>query len=101
MTSLPRRALGGENRHPADRLADLRQQIGDLQAEADNLRAYLMKHPEDRVGDEHLASVGSYERRHVDWAGLERKVGTEVLQRFTTLKPVSVVRLRERRRDAA
>jgi hypothetical protein len=89
------------NRHPADRLADVRRQIEGLEAEVDSLRAYLLEHPEDRQGDEHLASVGSFQRKHVNLAALEGEIGRDVLQRFTTLKPVAVVRLRARARDVA
>lgn len=89
------------NRHAADRLHELRAEIRTLEAEADELRAYLQEHPEDLVGDEYLASIGSYQRRHIDLEGLEREIGKAVLQRFTSLKSIAVVRLRERERDAA
>jgi hypothetical protein len=88
-------------RHPADRLADARRELEKLQAEIGSLRAYLMEHSEDREGDEHVACVGTYRRKHVDWAGLEREIGPKTLQRFTNLKPVAVVRLRDRKRDVA
>jgi hypothetical protein len=67
----------------------------------DGLRAYLVEHPEDREGDEHLACVGTYRRKHVDLVGLEREIGKDTLQRFTSLNPVAVVRLRDRERDVA
>jgi hypothetical protein len=85
------------NQHPVDRLRDVRSGIKELEAEADELRAYLQEHPEDLVGNEYQASIGSYQR--VD--GLEREIGKAMLQRFTSLKRIAVVRLRERERDAA
>ena len=45
--------------------------------------------------------VGTYRRKHVDLAGLEREIGRDILQRFTSLEPVAVVRLREREQEAA
>lgn len=38
------------NRHPADRLAELREQITDLEAEAERLRRYLLANPDDCEG---------------------------------------------------
>ena len=38
------------NRHPADRLADVRSEIKQLEAEEEQLRAYLLEHPQDRTG---------------------------------------------------
>jgi hypothetical protein len=94
-------AMREGNRHPADRLADVRRQIEELEIEVNNLRAYLMEHPEDREGDEHTATIGSSQKKHVNLAALEREIGSDTLQRFTNLKPVAVVRLRERKREAA
>ena len=94
--------MDGANRHAADRLHDVRAQIRTLEDEADELRTYLIVHPEDCTGDEYEASIGSYQRRHVDWEGLERAVGRELLQRFVGLRAITVIRLREcDRRDAA
>lgn len=89
------------NRHPADKLFDARTAIKTLEAEVDELRAYLQDHPDDLVGDEYQASLGSYRRRYIDWEGLEAEIGRATLQRFTSFKPIAVVRLRERERDAA
>jgi hypothetical protein len=89
------------NRHPADRLHEVREEIKALETERDTLRSYLMEHPQDLAGDEYQASVALYQRRFVDWAGLERAIGRDVLQQFTRLTPITVVRLRERRERAA
>jgi hypothetical protein len=45
------------NGHPVDRLADVRSE--KLEAEEEELRAYLLEHPNDREGVEHIASGGS------------------------------------------
>lgn len=89
------------NRHAADRLHDVRAEIKTLKAEADELRTHLLEHLEDLEGDEYRASVSSYWRRQIDWEGLERAVGKETLQRFTSESRIAVVRLCARERDAA
>jgi len=43
------------NRHPADRLGDVRSEIKKLEAEEAKLRSYLLEHPQDRTGEEHIA----------------------------------------------
>ena len=88
------------NRHPADRLADVRSEIKRLEAEEAKLRAYLLEHPQDRTGQEHVAVVGSQSRRRVDLKALADEVGASILQRFTTFGTAVVVRLQQRQRDA-
>jgi len=60
-----------QNRHPADRLADVRSEIKRLEAEETKLRAYLLEHPQDRIGEEHIVVVGSQSRKRV--AGWSRR----------------------------
>jgi len=43
-----------QNRHPADRLADVRSEIKRLEVEEEGLRAYLLEHPSDRTGEERV-----------------------------------------------
>jgi hypothetical protein len=88
------------NRHPADRLADVRSEIKRLEAEEAKLRAYLLEHPQDRTGQEHVAVVGSQSRRRVDLKALADEVGASILQRFTTFGTAVVVRLQQRQHDA-
>ena len=89
-----------QNRHPADRLADVRSEIKRLEAEEAKLRAYLLEHPQDRTGQEHVAVVGSQSRRRVDLKALADEVGASILQRFTTFGTAVVVRLQQRQHDA-
>lgn len=89
------------NRHPSDQLFDVRQRIKALEDEVDALRAYLLAHPEDLTGDEHQASVGTYQRKYVDLDGLEREIGTAMFQRFVRFRPITFVTLKECERDAA
>ena len=58
-----------QNRHPADRLADVRFEIKRLEGEEAKLRAYLLEHPHDRVGEEHIAVIGSQSRKRVNLKG--------------------------------
>jgi hypothetical protein len=67
------------NRHPADRLADVRSEIKQLEAEEERLRAYLLEHLQDRTGQEYAAIVGSQSRRRVDLKALADEIGASVL----------------------
>jgi hypothetical protein len=71
------------NRHPADRLADIREQIRQLESEEAKLRAYLLHHPDDLCGHDFEAIVASQTRKRLDLAGLARHVGDAVVERFT------------------
>jgi len=84
------------NRHPADRLAEVRIEIRRLEGEEQELRGYLLEHPDDLVGEELIASIGSQDRRHVDLKALADEVGRSVLTRFTRIQRTTCVRLRER-----
>jgi hypothetical protein len=84
-----------QNQHPTDRLADVRAEIKRLETEEEQLRAYLLEHPADRIGEEHVATVSSQDRRRVDLKGLTDEIGASVMARFTTFKSTMIVRLRE------
>jgi hypothetical protein len=87
------------NRHPADRLADVRQDIKRLEQEEQELRIYLLEHPHDRTGMEHIATIGEQRRSRVDLKALANEVGHSLLQRFTHFTSCRTVRLRERSND--
>jgi hypothetical protein len=84
------------NRHPADELADTRAEMRRLEGREEELRAYLLEHPDDRIGDEHVASVGEQQRKRIDLKALADEIGLSVLQRFTAYRAVMTVRLRQR-----
>jgi hypothetical protein len=84
------------NRHPVDPLADVRLEIRRLEAEEEELRAYLLEHPDDREGAEHIASVGEQRRKRVDLKALADEISASLLQRFTAYRSCIVVRLRGR-----
>jgi hypothetical protein len=85
-----------QNRHPADRLADVRFEIKRLEVEEAKLRDYLLEHPHDRVGEEHIAVIGSQSRKRVDLKGPADEIGASLLQRFTSFRSAMVVRLQQR-----
>jgi hypothetical protein len=43
--------MDGSNRHAVDRLADVRLRLKELEREEASLRAYVLQHPDDRVGN--------------------------------------------------
>jgi hypothetical protein len=84
------------NRHPVDRLADIRSEIKRLEEEERELRAYLLEHPHDRTGTEYMATIGEQRRSRVDFKALADEIGHSLLQRFTNFITCRTVRLRER-----
>jgi hypothetical protein len=84
------------NRHPADRLADVRSELKRLKAEEVELRAYLLEHPSDRTGQEHVAVIGSQSRKRVDLRALADEVGASIVARFTSFRSAMTVRLQQR-----
>ena len=84
-----------QNRHPVDRLADVRVEIKRLEAEEAKLRSYLLEHPQDRTGQEHIAVVGSQSCKRVDLKGLADEVGASILQRSTSFRSAMIVRLQQ------
>jgi hypothetical protein len=90
-----------QNRHPADELADARTEIRRLKEREQELRSYLLEHPQDRNGVEFVATIGEQRRSHVDLQALAAEIGHSLLQRFTSFSSVTMVRLRERKEDAA
>jgi hypothetical protein len=86
------------NRHPVDRLADVRQEIKRLEEEEQELRAYLLEHPHDRRGTDYEALVGMQQRKRIDLRALADEIGASLLGRFTRYVSVTVVKVRERER---
>jgi hypothetical protein len=73
----------------------------DLEREEASLRSYLVFHPEDRTGAEHVAVLSSQSRKQLNIEALKREVGLAVIRRCTNAQDVLYVRLKERREDAA
>lgn len=67
------------NRHPVDRIAELRREIRALQAEEQELRQALLEDGADLSGDTHYASVVSVEASRLDRKMLEAKFGRDAV----------------------
>jgi hypothetical protein len=65
-------------------LAEVRAELEETQ-----LRAYLLEHPQDRTGDEHVAVVGSQSRKRIDLKALADEIGASV---GPTIKPAPAVK---------
>jgi hypothetical protein len=91
-----RSILEASNRHVVDRLADVRSRLKELEHEEASLRSYLLRHPDDLVGNEHEAVVYQQSRKRLDLEGLKREVDAEILHRHTTARRVVFVRVRPR-----
>jgi|SRR5215472_8380071 len=86
-----------QNRHPVDELADVRSEIRRLEDREQELRVYLLEHPNDRIGIEYIASIGEQRRSRIDLKALADEIGHALMQRFTHFTSCRTVRLRERR----
>lgn len=78
------------NRHPVDRLFDLRETIKNLQAEADMLKSDIMR-TGDYVGSEFMAVPKSATQQRLDRDKLNMAFGKAAVDACT--KPVEVVTL--------
>src|SRR5262245_49316645 len=90
-----------QNRHPVDELAEVRAEIRHLENREQELRAYLLEHPEDRTGIEYIASIAEQRRSRVDIKALADEIGHPLMQRFTHFTSCRTVRLRERTEETA
>jgi hypothetical protein len=84
------------NRHAADRLADVRSQLRELEAEEDALRAELMSADADRCGAEWTATVSAYAQQRLDLEAATAALGEEMLRPFMRRRVFRQVRLRRR-----
>jgi hypothetical protein len=72
------------NRHPADRLAELRQAEKSLRDEIEEVRQEILANPRDLIGDEHSVTIDYREHVKVDTAALIADFGQDnkyILQR--------------------
>ncbi|WP_018184692.1 hypothetical protein [Kaistia granuli] len=80
------------NRHPVDRLADLRVAIKALKAEEDEIRKSLLAEGADLSGSEHYARITLTEQSKLDRKVLEERYGAKEVAECS--KPVQVVTIR-------
>ena len=67
-----------QNRHPVDRLAEVREQIKALQADEQFLKDQI-KESGDTVGDEYIAAFKEVSRSTLDRGLLEVRYGKEAI----------------------
>lgn len=83
------------NRHPADRLADVRARIRDLKAEEEALRLRFIE-GEDALGDEFEVVVDKRRSERLDRKKLEKEMGRAFLRPFMTSVSMVVVKVKKR-----
>jgi hypothetical protein len=81
------------NRHPVDRLADIRGQIKKLGTAEAELRGELIASPQNRRGDEWVAKVIQKDLDRYDLAAIVKHYGTAALEQFKSNKSVTYVKL--------
>ncbi len=82
------------NRHPIDRLADIRQMITVLEAEYAAIRSQVLAGEIDPIGQEYMAIVVTHDTRRTDFAKAERLLSREVYNQIISTTPVKRVQLR-------
>lgn len=87
--------MTGMNRHPVDRLAEVRDRIKTLEQEADALRDRIIRE-QDFIGADYLATASETTRQTLDKAKLVATFGEIAVAACT--KPSVAVMLRLRRR---
>lgn len=80
------------NRHPVDRLFDLREQIKALQEEADGLRTDIMR-TADYVGAEYMAVPKTTDQRRLDRDALELEFGKARIDALCKVTTVTTLNL--------
>ena len=71
------------NRHPADEIADIRDQIAVLKTRETKLRdALLNAEQSERIGEEWIAEITQRKSTLLDKAALKKHFGLEALQPF-------------------
>jgi hypothetical protein len=52
-----------------------------LEEREQELRAYLLEHPDDRIGTEHVAAISEQQRKRVNLKALADEIGASLLAR--------------------
>jgi hypothetical protein len=87
---------GLRNRHPVDELAEVRAEIGRLEAREEELRRALLAGNVDHHGVEWEAVVQDHAREHLDAKAAIEHFGKTALQPFLRRAEFQVVKLRSR-----
>jgi len=75
------KTIKSENRHPVDRLFDIRETIKALETEEKMLKEQIIASG-DTVGDEYLAQLKDSVRKTLDRKALEAHYGSEIIAGF-------------------
>lgn len=84
------------NRHPVDRLADIRDRIRGLEAEEAAIRDELLDGKHSRVGEQWVATVKEQCRETLDATLIREHFGLKGILPFIKRKTVRMVRLTKR-----
>ena len=79
------------NRHPVDRLGEVRDQIRVLEEEEKELRATVLASPDDLAGAEYRANVRRHTQTKFDYTEARKALG-RTLDPFT--RKITVIALR-------
>jgi hypothetical protein len=102
-------AVEMENRHPADRLAEVRAEIRRLQVEEERLRQWLIAEGEEHVeGDEHYVQIKQVPHTALDRDALEDRFGADAvaqcckvdMRTMVYVHAITVRRMRARRGES-
>jgi hypothetical protein len=87
--------LERSNQHPADKLAMVRSRIKELELEEEQLRNWLLAHPDDCTGFDFAALISTRSTRRIDAEALRRHVSAEIVAKCTVSNETTHIRLRE------
>ena len=82
VNKFPHEKISGGNRHPVDRMADLKARIAVLQAEFDELRERLIASDFGPIGAAHAATISHFPRRSISIATAERMLPRDLFARI-------------------
>ena len=83
------------NRHPVDRLGEVRDQIRQLEDEEKELRATVLANPGDLAGAEYRANVRRHTQTKFDYTAARKALG-RTLDPFTREITVTALRVSQR-----
>ena len=90
----PERALA--NRHPADELHEVREEMRNLEKRAAKLRSDLLMMPEcERRGEDYHANVATYEQNRLNIKKLRLVLGPKLLRPFMARRVVQYVAVKK------
>ena len=85
------------NRHPVDRMADIRREIRALQEEEATLRELILAHPGDMRGDEYQAEIERKTIRSLNRKRLAARFGRKKVAACCDERTTLFVYVRKRR----